>query len=271
MKLCLPNTYDKLSEQILWEWYCNISVEIDVGFLDKRQQSYLSEYYIEAGLLRKRKSSFFRHHYAKPFSAALSFLLSIPKKRPVILDLGCGTGTQSLAFALLGAKVIALDMDTQALEILHKRKHFYEEKTGRILDIQTGNSNVFAFDFSSIAPIDGLYSLFAFNMMQPSRKLLSLIMPYMATVGRIAILDGNCSSFASRFFPWRRRNVLSPMELKEEIEKYCFETVEHYGGVVFPPALWFIFPYSALTKLDNWFSNKSWVFPVSHQILAQHR
>jgi len=78
MKLCLPNTYDTLSEQFLWEWYSNIPIEIDVGFLNKRQISYLSKYYTEAGLLRKWKSSFFRHHYSRPFAAALSFLLSIP-------------------------------------------------------------------------------------------------------------------------------------------------------------------------------------------------
>ena len=269
--LCLLKPGDILSENLIWQWYSNISIEVADGFLNKDQRRYLCEYYVEAGLLRKWRRPFFRHHYARTFAAALSFLFSIPKKRPVILELGCGTGTQSLALALLGAKVISLDMDNQALEILYRRKDFYEQQTGRILEIQTCNSDVFSFDYSSIAPIDGLYSLFAFNMMQPSKNLISLVMPYMCKESRIAILDGNCSCWVSRLFPWRRRNVLSPIELEAEMERTEFTTVGHFGGVVFPPALWCCLPYSLLSNLDIWLGCQSWHLPVSHQILASRR
>lgn len=271
MNLYFPKPGDTMSEHLAWQWYSNIPIEVADGFLDKDQRSYIAEYYNEAGLLRRWRRPFFRHHYAKTFAAALSFLFSVPKKQPVILDLGCGAGTQSLAFALLGAKVISLDMDDLALNILRRRKDFYERKTGRPLDIQIKNADVFTFNYAGIAPIDGVYSLFAFNMMQPSKKLISLIAPHMSKEGRIAILDGNRLFWASRFFSWRRRNTLSPTELEAAFGQYGFFILGHYGGVVFPPALWCLLPYALLSRLDSWLGRRSWLLPVSHQILAGRR
>ncbi len=271
MDLYLPKPGDKLTELLAWQWYSNISFEVADGFLDKEQRLYMTSYYDEAGLLRRWRSFFFRHHYAKTFAAALTFLLSVPKKQPVILDLGCGSGTQSLAFALFGAKVISLDMDDLALNILRRRKDFYERKTGRTLDIQIKNADVFTFNYASIAPIDGVYSLFAFNMMQPSKKLISLIAPHMSKESSIAILDGNRSFWASRFFSWRRRNTMSPTELENDFRQYGYTIIDHYGGVIFPPPLWCCLPYALLSRVDGWLGCRSWLFPVSHQILAGRR
>ena len=89
--------------------------------------------------------------------------------------MGCGTGTQSLCFALLGARVIAVDMDSQALSIFKKRIKFYEEKIGRNLNISIYNSDIFTFNLSDYGLLDGIYSLFAFNMMIPAEKLLDIL------------------------------------------------------------------------------------------------
>lgn len=271
MGLYFPKPGDKLTEHLAWQWYSNIPIEVADEFLGKERSDYMAEYYNEAGLLRRWRKPFFRHHYAKTFAATVSFLFSMTEKHPVILDLGCGTGTQSLAFALLGAKVIALDMDDLALDILQRRKDFYERKTGRPLDIQIENANVFTFNYSRIAPIDCVYSLFAFNMMQPSNRLISLIATHMSKESRIAILDGNRSFWASRFFSWRRRNTLSPIELEHDFRQYGYTIVDHYGGVVFPPLLWYCLPYALLSRMDGWLGCRSWLFPVSHQIFAGRR
>jgi len=271
MNLYFQKPGDTMSEHLAWQWYSNIPIEVADGFLDKDQRSYIAEYYNEAGLLRRWRRPFFRHHYARTFAAAQSFLFSVSKEQPVILDIGCGTGTQSLAFALLGAKVISLDMDDLALDILRRRKDFYERETGRALDIQIKNADVFTFNYASIAPIDGVYSLFAFNMMQPSKKLISIIAPHMSKESRIAILDGNRSFLASRFLSWRRRNTLSPTELANEFRQHGYTIVDHYGGVVFPPLLWCCLPYALLSRMDGWLRCRSWLFPVSHQILAGRR
>jgi SAM-dependent methyltransferase len=270
MNLYIPKPDEQFTEELSWGWYCNIPIELTDDFLSSAQKTYLAEYYIEAGLLRSWRRPFFRYHYARTFALAVSFLFANPDKKPVILDLGCGTGTQSLAFALLGAKVFSLDMDDRALEILIKRKALYEQHSGRFLDINVYNADVFKFDYKEIEAIDGLFSMFAFNMMQPTKKLLPLMISGLSNEGRIAILDGNNLCWLSKF-PWRRRNVLSPIELNDELTENEFDVVLHNGGITFPPVAWYLLPYSLLKNLDNWVGCKSWMFPISHLIMAKHR
>ena len=265
--LYLPKPGDKLIDALAWEWYSNIPIEIADGFLDKDQQRYLSEYYIEAGLLRKWRQPFFRQHYAKTLAATVAFLFS-HKQKPIILDLGCGTGTQSLLFALLGARVISLDMDDVALDILRLRHNFYEKATNRSLHMKIEQADVLTYDYAKIAPLDAVYSLFAFNMMQPNKNLIARIAPYMSQKSKIAVLDGNRSFWVSRYFHWRRRNTLSPEEFENEIKQYGFSISDHYGGVVFPPFLWCILPNALLHKIDMSLGAKSWLFPISHHMLA---
>jgi len=53
----------------------------------------------------------------------------------MVLDLGCGIGTDSLQFAYCGARVTAVDFSQQSLDILHQRARA-ENQTGRILALQ---------------------------------------------------------------------------------------------------------------------------------------
>jgi len=264
--LCVPQPRQALSEEIVWRWYNNISLELEMSFLDQREKAYLSAYYKLAGLLKGWRRSFFYHHYSRTFAQAATFLLK-DVDTPRILDLGGGTGTQSLFLALIGASVVVLDMDQMSLRILKKRQAFYEEISGRKLDVKAICANAFQFDYGTIAPIDGLYSLFAFNMIQPSRKLLDLLFPHMSRGSRVVVQDGNRSSWVSKVFPCRRRDVLSPLEFESELENQDFEIVSHSGGVVFPPVFWMVWPTGLLRSLDEKLGH-NWLMPVSHQIMA---
>jgi SAM-dependent methyltransferase len=269
MELYLPKNYENFTQGNSWRWYNNIPIELKTSFLSLEYSSYFKEYYIEAGLLRRWRRPFFRYHYARTFALAVSFLFPNHNNKPVILDLGCGTGTQSIAFALLGAKVIALDMDETALQILEKRKAFYEQQLNYSIDIEIHKADVFKFNYEKVGPIDGVFSLFAFNMMKPTDRLLGLIFPHISDRGKFSILDGNKSCWAS-IFPSRKRIVLSPEELSHLFTANGYVIQSHYGGVVFPPALWTLFPYYLLGKMDSWIGSLSWLFPISHLLLAKH-
>jgi predicted RNA methylase len=95
-----------------WPLYQNVQQELKEGFLCDDECRYLAEYYQEVGLLRRWRKAF----------------LMEGRQQPMIVDLGCGTGTQSIYFALKGARVAAIDMDETALVILRKRKEFYERR-----------------------------------------------------------------------------------------------------------------------------------------------
>ncbi len=251
----------------VWQWYRNIPGELELDIFTRQERDYLREYYEEVGLLRSWRQPFFHQHFSESFAAAARFLLA-GRASPTLLDLGCGCGTQSLFLAIKGAKAIGLDMDPTALSLAEKRRRFYEERLGRSLDLTFHCSNVFHFDFGPVGPIDGLHSLFAFNLMQPNGQLLGLISHHFRPRARVAILDGNNLSWLPRLFPSRRRKVCSPPELRKEFESLGFAVRDHRGGIVFPPFTWRLFSLPWLSRLDRALG-RNWFFPVSHRMMAE--
>ena len=251
----------------VWRWYQNVAAELEVGDFLPHEREYLRGYYEEVGLLTTWKDRFFHQHFSKNFWAASRFLMEA-EPRPTIVDLGCGCGTQSLFLALKGARLISLDMDPVALSLAEKRKRFYEEKLQRGLDVTVRCLNVFDFDFGAFAPVHGLYSQFAFNMMQPTGQLLELISPHFHPRARVAILDGNNLCWLSRLLPSRRRKVCSPPQLRKVFEHRGFRIEEHCGAIVLPPVAWKLLPKGWISKPDK-FLGRNWFFPVSQQIFAQ--
>lgn len=268
MQLFFPKPGDRLTEELVWRWYCNIPIELENHVFDKAQHDHFYEYYSEGGVLRPWRRPYFRHHLARTFTAAISFLMEHAGESHTIIDLGCGVGTQSLALAMLGARVVAMDMDAVALDTLRTRKAFYERHAHRLLDIQICETDAFEFDYASVGPIDGLYSLFAFNMMQPSSILVDHITPHLSPHARIVILDGNNRSWMPRLLPWRRRSVWSPEQANQEFVQRGFRIVLHEGGAVLPPLLWPFLSYQAGATLDRML-RRGWFLPISHLILAE--
>jgi SAM-dependent methyltransferase len=183
--------------------------------------------------------------------------------------LGCGTGTQSLLFALLGADVIGVDLDEEALNILNKRKAFYEDRSGRKLNLRMYKANSLDVNYANISPIEGIYSMFAFNMMKPSRSLLEKIAPHTNNRCRLAILDGNNVSWIPRIFSSRQRpGCLSPIEFEDVLKNHSFDIISHKAGFVLPPAFWLFELGDILRRIDG-FLGRSWTLSISHQVLAE--
>ncbi len=256
-----------LTVELVQRWYLNIPLEISRGYLPAGDAAYFAEYYREAGLLRTWRRSFFMRHYAESFAAAANYIMAAPSRRKTVVDLGCGSGTQSIALALMGAKVVGLDMDRRALDILLRRKAFYERETGRTLDIEVYDGDVFSFDYKTISPIDGVYSMFAFNMMQPTTGLFDLLLPRMKTGARFVIQDGNRMSWLG-LLPGRHRKVLSPIEFDREITLRGFKSELLRGAISIPPLVWCLAPSVLLKPFDE-FMNGSWFCPISYMAMYE--
>lgn len=248
-------------------WYENVRVEIDAQFLSVDEQAYLAEYYTAAGLLRSRRRRFFLNHFARAFSTAAAYLVG-GRTGATIVDLGCGTGTQCLALALLGARVVAVDGDEMATQILRKRIRFYEAAAGRSLDIEVSTSDAFAFDFGSCAPIMGVWSLFAFNLMQPSSALLDRIFLHCGPGVRLAIQDGNRLSWRGHL-PWWRRRVWSPVELDGALTLRGFRRDRLSGAAALPPIAWALLPEAVLRSIEVPLLG-TWSLAISYLALYEH-
>lgn len=230
-------------------WFSNIRRELDVSSLQECECRMLADYYQDAGLLTNWRQPFFFHHYARPLHTAIAELFA-NGSRPLILDLGCGMGTQSILFALLGATVVGIDMDERALDVLEKRKFMYEQVAARTLDIRTVSGNVFELDLAAVGMFDGVYSLFAFNMMQPSEQLLKRICAALSDNAVVVIQDGNRKHLFNRLF--RRRPVASRDELRAMFERNGLGDIRQTGTCAAPPTAWRIFPPGLLHLIDSY-------------------
>jgi len=258
-----PSSVD-LVEPDVWRWFGNIPAELALLALTEEERASVTSYYVSAGLMKKWRRPFFRHHYCLPLLEATRALFGA-KEEPRVLDLGCGIGTQSLLFALLGAHVIAADMDEMALGVLLKRKTLYEQRSGRRLSIDVLRGNAFEVDFSRHAPIDAVYSLFAFNMMQPTRKLLDRLVPHLSKNAAIVIQEGNRDHFYDRFL---RRRFLSPGEFQRWLHDLGFDDCRRIGGYAIPPPLWAIGPRWLLEPADRLLA-RSGVLAASYLHIAK--
>lgn len=266
--LDLPVPGEIQDEAGVAQWFENIRRELDGGFLDAEQHRLLDKYYREAGLLSPFRRPFFLAHFCRPLSLVLGHLFNGPQY-PRIIDLGCGMGTQAILFALLGGDVLGVDTDNRSLRILEARKAFYEHLAGRKLKICCLQEDTFRVPYADLGPFDGIWSLFAFNMMQPSRRLLDIILPAAAPGCRLAIMDGNRLHWGKKLRkrPFSPIPALAPPEFAAELSRRGFLVTAHHAGVGLPPVAWKLLPSRLLRSIEERFDG-SWRFPVSHLILS---
>jgi SAM-dependent methyltransferase len=256
-----------LEPSAVWRWFQNIKTELTSSGMTDEAKSLIENYYLDAGLLKRWRQPFFKQHYTCAVAAAANFLVAQnPNDSPRILDLGCGYGTQSLLFAVLGAAVVALDGDTTALDVARQRKAVYETRVGRPLDIRFVDANALAFDYRRLGPLNGVHSMFAFNMMQPSSVVWAALCAALAPEARVAILDGNRDSWIGHVRT--RRGTWSPREFGVVLAQSGFATRLHRGAIALPPLCWAVLPEGTGVWLDSKL-RQGWFWPVSHQILAE--
>jgi SAM-dependent methyltransferase len=225
--------------------------ELDRVPFTNQERERLQDPKILGRLTDDRSRPYFLYHFGTLYARAVRALLpphsasypSYPvpfvlsqftpgKKRPYIIELGCGSGTGSLLLASLGARVLGLDLDETLISACRKRQQFYEPSKGP-LDLRFEIADSINFDYRAQAPIDGVFSLFAFNLMQPWTDLLRRLMPALANDGRIVIADGNCDSLYNRLV--RPREVPSPRQLSRELTRWGLLSSVTYHGII-PPA-----------------------------------
>jgi SAM-dependent methyltransferase len=67
------------------------------------------------------------HYFIQRIKNVVELLLQMHPRRLCILDCGCGFGTESIIFALLGSKVLGVDLNAERLNVAKKRINYYKE------------------------------------------------------------------------------------------------------------------------------------------------
>ncbi len=263
-----------ISNNLVFLYYKNLFLEMQYDYLSKKEKEYIIDKYRNAServLLNEKTINYFKYAFSDNFTLMSEYLLHNTKKSGYIVDLGCGIGTQSIFFALFGIKVLAIDLDSKALKIFIKRISFYEKIFNQKLEIEIIEKNALEIDFSKYN-IGGVFSMFAFNIMQPSKLLLKNLSKGFNKNCKIAIIDGNNENWIPKVFPsQRRKNTLSPVLMKKELKQYGFKTEKLYGAFSLLNIFWrYGFIIKPVNFIDEILSKNDWLFPRAYIILASN-
>ncbi|MDP2924111.1 MAG: class I SAM-dependent methyltransferase [Candidatus Omnitrophota bacterium] len=109
------------------------------------------------------------------------------KRHLKILDAGCGLGTNSILFALLGADVWGIDIKKQRIDLAKERVKYYEREYDVRLDINFLAQNIFDLKGS----FDVIFVNEAISHIHPAEEFLKLSYRLLKNNGEIIIADAN--------------------------------------------------------------------------------
>ena len=224
---------DSLSGDEVARFYANYLDERSSVPFGAAEREYLDDPKILGRIVDPASRQFFAYHVGARIARLVSALVA-DRQQPKFLDLGCGSGTVALMLALGGARVIGIDRNPVAVAACRRRQTYYESHFGPLaLEFHVGDA--LAFPYADTGPFDGVYSAFAFNMMQPPEALLDKVVPALAPGGRLVLADGNKQSVVNRVL--RPHAGLSPRELQVALETRGLTMLATRFGGLIPPAL----------------------------------
>ena len=104
-----------------------------------------------------------------------------------LLDAGCGLGSESILGAVLGAKVVGVDLSQERLAVAHKRLKFYQSQLDRPIEVSFVASSIFDLSDS----FDIIHVMDAISHIDPVERLIQFAYEHLNRGGRLIIIDAN--------------------------------------------------------------------------------
>lgn len=93
----------------------------------------LAQYY--SSWMRASNAPYLGYCFAQRLKNSVRYINKHGDEMPRVLDCGCGLGSESIACALIGAKVVGIDLDKERLSVAKKRLDYYKNRFGINLDL----------------------------------------------------------------------------------------------------------------------------------------
>jgi 2-polyprenyl-3-methyl-5-hydroxy-6-metoxy-1,4-benzoquinol methylase len=176
--------------------------------------------------------------------------------QPSILDCGCGFGSESIAFGLLGAKVIGVDLCTEWLNAASKRLEYIQDRYSCDLDVSFRKMNIL--DYECDQPFDMIHAKEFVSHIYSIPKFIKLANKSLRRNGHLVITDANPLNAIECYKAWRAHKdklytvvrdprtgkevpyalerLVSPLYLKSILLQYDFKSVLHFYGFPLAPS-----------------------------------
>lgn len=107
----------------------------------------------------------------------------------LVLDAGCGHGSESLLLALAGARVVGVDLVPERMGLARERARWWSERLGRALDIEFLHADIFR--ALGERRFDAVWMQEAIQHIHPAEKFLEVARKSLRPGGIIIISDSN--------------------------------------------------------------------------------
>ena len=196
---------------------------------------------------------------------------------PKVLEIGSGTGTESLWMAVKGAKVMGVDIKDERLQLARKRQGIIEEQIGQKLDCEFINQNILDLEQKDF---DIVWVEQTFHHLEPRAQILAKLSSLVKPGGHIVISESNALNPLNQLQLFLRRGfktirtytdsdgkdhiygderILTAKQLSSQLRESGFDitATNHYR--IFPSGGFFE-KFFVIEK--NW--PKSWKFAFTH-------
>lgn len=225
------------SKEALGTMLSNIETEYDEidTILDPQEADTYRAYYKDMpyrDLSKSQRVSTYRRFYRGYLRYMVSELLARDGEAPYILDAGSGLGTQSILFALLGARVHGVDLRQDRVIIAGKRSARWAEKFGAQLDTRFACESLFSLPVKET--YDYIWICQAISHIEPAEGFLDLAYKLLKPGGQVVVYDPNGLYIPNQFHQLRNRGVHIHRTLTlhtGEVVPYAVERLFTFGGI----------------------------------------
>lgn len=215
-------------------------------YLSPAQYKVLKSYYRK---YNEKNAEYYGHHYAQRLRHVVKLILDLPS--PMVLDAGCGVGSETILFGLLGADVTGVDLSKERLNVAKARIPFYEDRYGIKLHTRFHLKNILRyyadekFDIiwanefiSHVHPVEDFFEVAAKNLKQRGYIIIcdtNGMNPYAKFSAWKAHRKGGLYSWeidpdSLEPVPYARERLLSILQCKKLLEQCGFEICSFYSS-----------------------------------------
>lgn len=155
-----------------------------------------------------------QYFYSCQIEDLMALLAKAPEGEKNVLEVGCGTGTESLWLALHGASVTAADIKDDRLEVARSRKAILEQELGRSLHCSFNKTSVL--DIEAPEAFDFIWMEQTFHHLEPREKIVKKLASLLKPHGHLVISEANALNPLLQLQLLNRRGFKTIVEFEDQ-------------------------------------------------------